>query len=165
MFYIQFFKRNPFLKRKKQKKNFRCVKNAFFGQNLPKKWFFCTFLHILCTFPHYFSRVQCCPSSGPWETGIWHDFWHSWVQKWPKNVQKRPKTSKMTKNGQKTVKNAIYFYFFFLLVFSLLCRHFISCSINGQKLPKMVKNGQKQPKTAFLTVFRSVKNLPPPRGK
>ena len=153
MFYIQFFKRNPFLKRKKQKKIFWCVKNAFFGQNLPKKWFFCTFLHILCTFLHYSCRVQCCPSSGPWETGIWHDFWHSWVQKWPKNVQKRPKTSKMTKNGQKTVKNAIVFCFF-LLVFSLLCRHFICCSLKRSKIAqngqKMAKNSQKRHFWPFL---------------
>ena len=150
MFYIQFFKRNPFLKRKKQKKILPGVKNAFFGQNWPKKWCLCTFLHILCTFLHYSCRVQCCPSSGPWETGIWHDFWHFWVQKWPKNVQKRPKTSKMTKNGQKTVKNAIFFFFFFLLVFSLLCRHFICCSL---KRSKIAQNGQKWPKTAKNGIF------------
>jgi len=117
MFYIQFFKRNPFLKRKKQKKILPGVKNAFFGQNWPKKWCLCTFLHILCTFLHYSCRVQCCPSSGPWETGIWHDFWHSWVQKWPTNVQKRPKTSKMTKNGQKCDFFFFFFFFFFFACF------------------------------------------------
>ena len=150
MFYIQFFKRNPFLKRKKQKQFLPGVKNALFGQNWPKKWCLCTFLHILCTFLHYSCRVQCCPSSGPWETGIWHDFWHFWVQKWPKNVQKRPKTSKNLQNDQKQPKNC----HFFLLVFSLLCRHFICCSLKRSKIAqngqKMAKNSQKQHFWPFL---------------
>ena len=66
-----------------------------------------------------------------------------------KNVQKRPKTSKMTKNGQKTVKNVIFF-FFFCLFFSLLCRHFICCSL---KRSKIAQNGQKWPKTAKNGIF------------
>ena len=161
MFYIQFFKRNPFPKRKKQKKNFRCVKNAFFGQNLPKKWFFCTFLHILCTFLHYSYRVQCCPCSGPWETGIWHDFRHFFFQKRPKTAKNGQKWQKWPKTAKKRSKMR-FFFFFFLLVFSLLCRHFICCSL---KQSKITKNGQKWPKTAKNGIFDRFlvrKNCTPP---
>ena len=159
MFYIQFFKRNPFLKRKKQKKNFRCVKNAFFGQNLPKKWFFCTFLHILCTFLHYSYRVQCCPCSRPWETGIWHDFRHFFFSKTAKNGQK---WQKWPKTAKKRSKMRFFFFFFCLLVFPLLCRHFICCSL---KRSKIAQNGQKWPKTAQNGIFGRFwvrKNFTPP---
>ena len=74
------------------------------------------------------------------------------------NGPKWPKRPKMAKNGQKTVKNSIFFRDFFLLIFFLLCRHFICCSLKQVKMPQ---NGQKQPKTAFLTVFGVVKNLHP----
>ena len=78
-----------------------------------------------------------------------------------KNGQKRPKTAK---NGQKWPKTAKKrdFFFFFLLVFSLLCRHFICCSL---KRSKIAKNGQKWPKTAKNGIFDSFlvrKNCTPP---
>ena len=78
-----------------------------------------------------------------------------------KNGPKWPKRPKTAKNGQKTVKNSIFFLDFFLLIFFLLCRHFICCSLKQLKMPQNGQNGPKQQKTAFFTVFFDVKNLPP----
>ena len=79
-----------------------------------------------------------------------------------KNGPKWPKQPKTVKNGQKTVKNLIFFLDFFSLIFFLLCRHFICCSLkqvkmpqNGQKLPKTVKNG------IFDRFWRRKKLTPP----
>ena len=72
-----------------------------------------------------------------------------------KNGQKWPKTAK---NGQKTR----FFFCFFLLVFSLLCRHFICCNL---KRSKIAKNSQKWPKIAQNGIFDRFlvrKNCTPP---
>merc|ERR1739842_190643 len=53
MFYIQFFKRNPFLKRKKKKKNFGASKMRFLAKICPKNDFFAHF----CTFCAHFCII------------------------------------------------------------------------------------------------------------
>ena len=146
MFYIQFFKRNPFLKRKKQKKILPGVKNAFFGQNWPKKWCLCTFCAHFCIILAECNVAQVVGHGRQVYDMISDTLEFKNGQKMSKNGQKPPKWPKTVRKWWKMQ------FLFLMLTFFLFRRHFICCSL---KRSKIAQNGQKWPKTAQNGIFDS----------
>ena len=157
MFYIQFFKRNPFLKRKKQKKFCRGSKMRFLAKIGPKNdvcAHFCTFCAHFCIILAECNVAQVVGHGRQVYDMISDTLEFKNGQKMSKNGQKPPKWPKTAKKRSKMLA---------LLVFSLLCRHFICCSL---KRSKIAQNGQKWPKTAKNGIFDRfwVRKKSSPRG-
>ena len=117
MFYIQFFKRNPFLKRKKQKKIFGASKMRFLAKICPKNDFFAHFCTFCAHFCIILTECNVAPvvGHGRQVSDMISDIFFF------KNGQKRPKTAKNGQKWPKTAKKRDFFFFFFFCLFFPYC--------------------------------------------